>query len=144
MKSKALVMAVLGCALLWTATAAAAPGQKEQKLKIGKKAQITLTQVTTVGDLTLQPGKYLVQHRMSGNDHFMHFTLLKPVEDLNMASETMGWYTRTEEVDAGEVKCRIEPAGRTLAATSVPVATEDGAPEITEVAIKGENVVHVF
>jgi hypothetical protein len=144
MKSKALVMVVLGCALLWTATAAAAPGQKEQKIKTGKKAEITLTQVTTVGDLTLQPGKYAVQHRMSGNDHFMHFTLLKPVVDLNMVAETMGWYTRTEEVDAGEAKCRIEPAGTTIEATAAPVATQDGSPEITEVSIKGENVVHVF
>ena len=144
MKSKALLMVVLGSALLWTIAVAAAPGQKEQNLTTGKKAEITLTQATKIGDLTLQPGTYLVQHRMSGNDHFMKFTQLKEVQDLNLASETTGWYTREERINAGEVKCRVEPAGATNAATSAPVVTQDGSPEITEVAIKGENVLHVF
>src|SRR5512146_2440349 len=136
MKSKAVLMVVLGSALLWTVAAVAAPGQNEQKLKTGKTAEITLTQVTTVGDLTLQPGKYVVQHRMSGKDHFMKFTQLKEVLDLNVGSENGGWYTREERINAGEVKCRIEPAGATNAATSAPVVTEDGSPEITEVSIK--------
>jgi VCBS repeat-containing protein len=143
MKPRALLFAVLGCVLLWTTSAAAAPGQKDKTLKIGKKGEITLTQPTKVGDTTLQPGTYVVQHRVSGNDHFVRFIELKKLTDLNLSPETMGWYTYTVENNAGEIKCRVEPTGTMIEATTVTVA-EDGGPKVTKVAIKGENVVHVL
>lgn len=143
MKPKALLLAVLGCVLLWTVSAAAAPGQKTETLKTGKKGEITLKQPTKVGDITLQPDTYVVQHRVSGNDHFVRFMELKKLTELNVVPETMGWYTYTAENNAGEIKCRVEPAGATVDVTTVTV-TENGGPRISKVAIKGENVVHVF
>jgi hypothetical protein len=140
MRPKALLLAILGCALLWTVSAAAAPGQKAETLKTGKKGEITLKQATKVGDITLQPGTYVVQHRVSGDNHFVRFMELKKLQELNVAPESMGWYTYTAENNAGEIKCRVEPAGTTIDVTTV---TEDGGPRITKVAIKGENVLHV-
>ena len=144
MKPKALLLAVLGCLLLWTVSAAAAPGQKDQTLKTGKKGEITLSQPTKVGDTTLQPDTYVVQHRVSGNDHFVRFMQLKKLVELNVAPESMGWYTYTQENNVGEIKCRVEPARAPTEATAVTIKTEGGTPRITQVAIKGENVLHVF
>src|SRR5512136_675539 len=124
MKPKALLMAILGCALLWTVSAAAALGEKDQTFKTGKKGEITLTQATKAGDVTLQPGTYVVQHRVSGNDHFVRFIELKKLQELNVAPESMGWYTYTAENNAGEIKCRVEPAAAKIEATTVTVATD--------------------
>lgn len=143
MKPRALLLAILGCALLWTISAAAAPGQKNETLKTGKKGEITLTQATQIGSTTLQPDTYVVQHRVSGQDHFVRFIQLKKLQELAIG-EGAGWYTYTQENNAGEVKCRVEPAGAKIEATTVTVASEGGSPRITQVAIKGENVLHVF
>jgi len=143
MKPKALLLAILGCALLWTVSAAAAPGHHDKTMKTGKKGEITLTQPTKVGDTTLQPGTYVVQHRVSGNDHFVRFMELKKLQELMPGGEGAGWYTYTQENNAGEVKCKVEPAGATIQATTVTVANVGGSPRITKIAIKGENVLHV-
>ena len=145
MKLKSLLLAILGCALLWNVSAAAAPGQQHDKtMKTGKKGEITLTQPTKIGDTTLQPGTYVVQHRVSGNDHFVRLTELKKLQELMPGGEGAGWYTYTQENNAGEIKCKVEPAGATIEATKVTIATGADSPRITKVAIKGENVLHVL
>lgn len=143
MKPQTLLLAVLVGALLLTVSAAAVSGQKTETLKTGKTGEITLKQPTKVGDTTLQPDTYVVQHRVSGNDHFVRFMELKKLTELNVAPESMGWYTYTAENNAGEIKCRPEPAGAAVTVTTVTI-TEDGGPRITKVAVKGEDVVHVF
>jgi hypothetical protein len=144
MKSKSL-MAILGCVLLWTVSASALPGQQHDKtMKTGKKGEITLTQPTKLGDITLQPGTYVVQHRVSGNDHFVRLTELKKLQELMPGGEGAGWYTYTQENNAGEVKCKVEPAGKTIQATTVTVANESGGPRVAQIAIKGEDVLHVL
>ena len=135
------MFAVLGLSLLWTATAAAAPGQKVHTLKIGKKGEITLSRPTKVGDIVLQPDTYVVQHRVSGSDHFVRFVELKQVE---AEPTTELPYTYTEQDKAGELKCRVEPAAGRIKETEVYTTNEGGVPRITKVAIKGEDVLHVF
>lgn len=144
MKPKALLLAAISCALLWTISAAAAPPQKEKVLKGGEKGQITLTEPTNVDNTVLQPGTYVVQHRVSGNDHFIRFMEMKKLQELNVTPETAGWYTYTEENTVGEIKCRVEPAGTTVQETSVTTIAEDGGPRITKVMIKGEDDLHIF
>lgn len=144
MNPKAWLLTVLGCVLLWTISAAAAPGEKDKALKTGNKGEITLNQPTKVGETTLQPDTYVVQHRVSGNDHFVRFIQMKKLQALNTAPESMGWYTYTAEDNVGEIKCRVEPAGATAESTTVTVNDENGSPRITKVTIKGENVVHIF
>jgi hypothetical protein len=138
-----LTLATLGCLLLWTVTAVAAPAQKEHALKVGKKGEITLTQKTKVGNVVLQPDTYVVQHRVSGGDHFVRFVELKQVEAEQSGTEG-GHYTYTEHQKAGEIKCRVEPAGGLIQTTTVYTITEGGVLRITKVAIKGEDVLHVF
>ena len=135
-----LTLATLGCLLLWAATAAAAPAQKEHALKAGKKGEITLSQQTKVGNVVLPPDTYVVQHRVSHGDHFVRFLELKQVK----YSTTEINDTYTEQDNAGEIKCRVEPATGRIQQTTVYTVTDGGAVRITKVAIKGENVVHVF
>jgi len=142
MRPKALLFTALSCALLWTISAAAAQGQKE--LKTGKEGEITLTQPTKVGDVTLAPDTYVVQHRVSGNQHFIRFMQVKKLHELNIAPQSAGWYTYTEQNNAGEIKCRVEPAGTTAPETAVTMTMENGTPRITQVLIKDENDVHIF
>lgn len=141
MKIRTLLFTSLGLLLLWTITAAAAPTQKERPLKVGKKGEITLTQPTKVGDIVLQPDTYVVQHRVSGSNHFVRFVELKQVE---AQPTTELPYTYTEQDKAGELKCRVELATGTFKKTEVKTTNEGGGPRITMVAIKGENVWHVF
>lgn len=142
MRPKALLFTALSCALLWTISAAAAQGQKE--LKTGKEGEITLAQPTRVGDITLQPGTYVVQHRVSDKQHFVRFMQLEKLRELNLTPAATGWYTYTKENNAGEIKCRVEPAGTTAPETAVTMTMENGTPRITQVLIKGENDVHIF
>jgi hypothetical protein len=127
--------------MLWVATAAAAPKGKEHGLKVGKKGEITLTEPTKVGDIVLQPDTYVVQHRVSSGNHFVRFVELKQVE---YTQTTEIPYTYTEQDKAGEMKCRVEPATAPIKETEVYTTSEGGTLRITKVAIKGEDVVHVF
>jgi hypothetical protein len=141
MKTRALIFAGLSLLLLWTVTAAAAPAQKAQALKVGKRGEITLTQPTKVGDIILQPDTYIIQHRVSEGNHFVRFLELKQV-DVQQITELP--YTYTEQDKAGEIPCRVEPAAGPIKKTTVYTVTENGVTRITKVAIKGEDVVHVF
>ena len=141
MKTRTLIFAGLSLFLLWAITAAAASGQKEQVLKVGKKGQITLTQATKVGDTILQPDTYVVQHRTSSGDHFVRFIELKQVEAEPSSEEN---YTYTEADKVGEFKCTTEAANAPIKETSVYTVIENGVQRITKVEIKGEDVVHVL
>jgi hypothetical protein len=140
LKTRTLLFTSFGLLLLWTATAAVASGQKAHALKVGRKGEITLTQPTKVGGIVLQPDTYVVQHRVSGGDHFVRFVELKQVETQSIE----GTYTYTEQDKAGELKCRVEPAAGPIKETTVYTTKEGGTPRITKVAIKGEDVLHVF
>jgi len=139
MKTTALVF--VGLSLVLTVAAMAAPGPKEQALKVGKKGEITLSQPTKAGDTLLQPDTYVVQHRTSGSDHFVRFVELKQVES---QPSTELPYTYTEADKAGEFKCTTEAAAGPIKETTVYTVIENGVPRITKVAVKGEDVVHVL
>lgn len=114
---------------------------KTQLIKAGKRGEITLTQPTKVGDKVLQPDTYVVQHRVSGSDHFVRFVELKQVEGWNGIE---GPVTYTEDQKAGEIPCQIEPAANPIKKTTVFTVIENDTPRITKIVLKGENVVHVF
>jgi hypothetical protein len=141
MRTKQMMLVTLGCLLLWMTTAAVASEHHDHSLKVGKKGEITLTQPTKVGDRVLQPDTYVIQHRTSGGDHFVRFVELKKAQ-----AWTTEWNVIYTEPDAaGEIKCRMEPAGAPIKETRVSIAHEkDGGDRITQVVIKGEDVVHIF
>lgn len=113
--------------------------QMGKQLKVGKRGEITLTTTTNVDGVVLQPGTYVIQHRVSGSNHFVRFVQLKQEETQTLE----GNYTYTEQNKAGEVQCRVEPA-EPVKETTAFVVTENGVQRIAKVAIKGENVMHVF
>jgi hypothetical protein len=142
MRKEKLISIALGYLVLWTVTAtAAAPAHSEHSLKVGKKGEITLTQATKVGNLMLQPDTYVIQHRVSGGNHFVRFVELKQVEYTNTTEIPI---TYTEQDKAGELKCRLEPVATPIQDTTAFIVKEGGTPRITKVAIKGEDVIHVF
>jgi hypothetical protein len=108
---------------------------------VGKRGEITLTQRTKAGDRVLEPDTYVVQHRVSGGDHFVRFIELKQVEGFNGEE---GPYTYTEANKAGEIKCRVEAATEPIKETTVYTTDEGGMPRITKVAIKRETVWHIL
>lgn len=136
MRAKQMTLITIGCLLLSMTTIAVASEHHDHMLKVGKKGEITLTQPTKVGDMVLQPDTYVVQHRTSGDNHFVRFVELKQVEFSN--GETK--FTYAEPDNAGEIKCRVEPAGAKTKETTVSISGD----RITKVAIKGEDVMHLF
>jgi hypothetical protein len=134
MRTKQMMWIALGCLLLSMTTAAVA---SDNSIKMGKQGEFTLTQPTQAGEKVLQPGTYVVQHRISSDSHFVRFTELKQVE--NSKGEERFTYT---EPSNDEVRCSLEPAGATAKETTVTIHTEGGGDRITQVFIKGENVVH--
>ena len=152
MQMKSMLI-VLGSIFLWASTAVAAPQQNQEMqgmehmqgmshmqhehvLHVGKKGEIKLTKPTKVADKVLKPNTYVVQHRNAGDQHFVRFLELSKVSN-------DGRFTYTEENNAGEIPCKIEPAAKATR-TTVYTETEDGVPRITKVAIKGEDAVHIF
>jgi hypothetical protein len=117
--------------LLLSVTVASAADQ--QVIKVGKKGEIMFSAETQVGDLTLKPGHYQMQHRVAGSDHMIHFTELKGMHN-----------GPTGEAHPGEVKCRLEPMSARAKETAVSVNAEGGVRRITRIEIEGENVAHVF
>lgn len=143
MRLNALSWAVLGCALLRTSSAAAA--QKETVLQSNEDGEITLTQPTKAGDVTLQPGAYLVQLRGSGDRHFIRFMRVEESLEFRATRIFTGWYTDTREHNAGDVECRVvEPLGATVQAATVTIASENAMPRVTRVMVRGEAGVCIF
>ncbi len=111
---------------------------KQQTLKTGKKGEIHLNHETKVGDLTLKPGDYVVQHRVEGSDHFVHFIEMgKTYPAYPVSSE----YAKSRP---GEVKCQLQPLDSKAAETAVYVVKQDdGTWRATKVVVRGENVAHL-
>ena len=140
MKTRSLLLAGVGCLMLSTAATAAVSQQKQRALKVGKRGEIALTQKTKVGDKVLEPDTYVVQHRVSHDDHFVRFVELKQVQ--YATTEVNNTYIEADNV--GEIKCRVEPTTEPIKETTVYTTNEGGVPRITKVAIKGESVWHIL
>ena len=139
MRVRTLIFSILGCLLLWTSMSIADSNHHEHALKVGKKGEITLIKQTRVGGRVLQPGTYVVQHRDSGDEHFVRFLEVKEFERHGARPRTY-----TEQENVGEIRCSVEPSPVPIKATTIYTVTEKEMPRITRVAIKGENYVHLI
>lgn len=124
--------------ILLLAVVSAASANDARKIKVGKTGAITLKEPTNIGTLTLPAGRYLVQHRVAGPDHRIHFTLLK--ENLSPWARAR---SGTIELPDG-VGCRLEPMDHRARRTIVFTNQEGGSLRVSRIEIKGENVAHVF
>ena len=109
----------------------------QQVIKIGKKGEVIFNQPTQVGDITLSPGHYVLQHRVSGDDHFVKFVSAK-------AGATMTMTMPMGETTTKEIKCAVEPLNQKVTQTTVHIDTSSGSRKVTRIEIAGENVAHVF
>jgi hypothetical protein len=115
----------------------AAPAEKEKELKVGKKGDVTFSVETIVGDLRLKPGRYQIQHRVEGSDHFVHFTELTKGNPYTPS-------TGTPKAHPGEVRCRVEPLDKKVSGTRLYMVREGEVQRVQRVLIGGENVAHSF
>lgn len=123
--------------LFFTGTGIAA--EHEHAMKVGKTGDVTFDKETKVGDLTLKPGRYMLQHRIEGREHVVHFTEW---------SQRTPWSPITlrdyAKADAGEAECGVEELNKTVAETTIWTTDEGNGVRVTKVEIAGENVAHMF
>lgn len=150
-------MIAVASGLLWTVAAGAAaqhqhtpsadsrppaqasmPEKAEQALKVGKKDDVSFKGETLVGEMRLKPGRYQLQHRVDGSDHFVHFT------ELTKGYGASGSGGGAAKAHPGEVKCRLEPLDQKVSKTAIYTRKEGETERVTKVLIGGENVAHVF
>ena len=143
-------IAVVGALLL--AGAALTAGQHERKttaLAVGQKGDVTFTTETMIGDITLKPGRYYIEHRVEGTvqprrvvGHYIHFTEVTPKEhERRQAVRDALEYTVAHP---GEIECELEALTKKASKTTVFTTTEDGIRRITRIEIAGEAVAHIF
>ncbi len=106
----------------------------ENHIIVGKTGVFTLASVTKVGSLTLQPGRYLLQHteKRSGG-HVMHFVRFSPV-----------YHGGIEPSQRFKQECKVEPLPAKATRTRIFLTRANGEERITRIEIKGENVAHLF
>ena len=119
--------------LLWSSGVTFAG--EEEALKVGKRGHITFDTETKVGDQTLPAGRYLLQHRVEGGDHFVHF---QSVSQGAVPGGPRG--AKATKSAHHDTKCKMEPLGKKASRTAV--YTRKG--QLTRIEIKGENVAHLF
>ena len=113
------------------------------KLHVGKKGEIVLKAPAKIADTTLQPGSYVVQHRVIGDRHYVRF------QKLEEHPGVVGEYPQDAEptfeaTDAGAFACKLEPAPSKVMTTTVFIDHDAQGARIVKVQIKGENAFHVF
>lgn len=141
MRARNLVSVVLGYALLLSVAVSA---QQQTEIASDENGEITVTQPTMAGNLTLQPGLYAVKYHTSHGQHFIRFLKVERKQELSLTRSYTGWYTATEMIKAGEARCRVQPLRSKISATAVKVASENGTARITQVMIKGKSAVCEF
>ena len=134
-----LTLAVLTAVLLLNVAFAFAAN--DQVVKVGKKGDVTFSEPTQVGDVTLPPGHYVFQHRVSGDDHFVKFVGAK---EMQHAGTSMTSTMQMGPTTSKEIKCTAEPLNQKVKQTAVTINTEGGVRRITRIEVAGENVAHVF
>jgi hypothetical protein len=71
------------------------------KLKVGKKGEIVLKEPAKIGDTTLEPATYVVQHRVIGDGHYVRFQKLVESPGAHMLPTF-------KPTDAGVFACKLE------------------------------------
>lgn len=113
----------------------------EQVTKVGKKGDVTFNEPTQVGDVTIPPGHYVFQHRVSGNDHFVKFVGAKEMHHIGTVMTTP---MQVGPTTTKEIKCTVEPLNQKVKQTAVYSDNSSGIRKVTRIEVAGENVAHVF
>ncbi len=112
-----------------------------QELRVGKSADVAFARDVRVGDVTLKPGRYRLQHRVEGDEHFVRFEALATAAP---SAQKTADGVAVPAGRAGEVKCQLEPLPDKVEETKLHLLNEEGGQRLLKVLIRGENVAHVF
>lgn len=112
-----------------------------QEVRVGKSADVAFAREVRVGDVTLKPGKYRLQHRVDGEEHFVRFEALATTAP---SSQKTAEGLAVPAGRVGEVKCQLEPLPDKIDATKLYLLNEESGQRLMKVVIRGENVAHVF
>ena len=142
MKNRWLLLstAVMVAAIVMSGITIAAAAE-QQVIKVGKKGDIVSQEPTQVGDITLPAGNYVVQHRVSGEDHFIKFVGAK---EMQHAGTSMTTTMQMGPTTSKEMKCTVEPLNKKVKQTGVFIDNSSGMRKVTRIEVAGENVAHVF
>lgn len=139
MRKNSLFLTVTAMAGLLLLNAALAFAASQSATKIGKQGDIWLSRETKIGDLTLKPGHYEIQHEtVNGTQHAFSFQQLG---DPDLALQY------SDEATIGEptlVTCKVDSLDVRAKHTSVTTVPDGKEQRITRIEIKGETVAHVF
>lgn len=113
---------------------------RQRELLVGETGIVNVPTETRVGELTLQRGRYRVEHRVDEQVHYIEFTLLSTP------------YRTDWKAASGEVVRQLEPLGKTAARTTLFTVSESFVDargrvfldRMTKIEIRGENVAQVF
>ncbi len=110
--------------------------QQTNDLMVGKTGKLHIGSSVRVGNTSLKPGMYQVQHVTEGEAHLIVFRTIKMGYKSNMGNQALG-----QEV--ARVKCRIEPVGQRWKHTKLHLERSgSGEKVVREVQIAGEDVLH--
>lgn len=127
---------ILSCLL---SVAAFGATNTRSTVKVGHEADIRITRTVSIGGTVLQPGMYMIQHRVKGAEHFLH------IQRSEMDPYIVGnGYPQYDLMDVANVKCSIQRAPGTISQTKLITKTVAGNTSVVELAIQGENVVHII
>ena len=125
MKSNQIKISIIILALVFTAAMIAVAAPRDNATETGKKGEITLDSVTTVGTLTLQPGRYRVQHRVLNSEHVVTFEPLAGGEK-------------------GDAKCTVETLKGKSPHTQVFASSSGNTKRMVKLEIGGDKGAYVF
>lgn len=104
---------------------------RPRRIKVGRKATITIANRFHVGSLLLQPGTYQIQHITEGENHFMCFR--------EMIKDKWGNPSHVGK-EIARVRCSMAPLDKKVEITLPYLVLGN----LVELRIRGENVRHLF
>jgi hypothetical protein len=107
------------------------------KPKAGKKREVVLKESAKIGDTTLEPATYVVQHQVIDERHYVRFQKLVEYRGAHLLPAF-------KPVDAGLFQCKLEPVLSKFKTTELFIDQMGKDKYITKLEIKGEDAADIF
>ena len=125
-------------------------GRQTREITVGQKGDVTLTTETMIGDISLKPGRYYMEHRVEGSlrprrveGHYIHFTEVTAEEHQRRKAvrDAISGHVISHP---GEIECQVEALKKPASKTTIYTIMDGAVPRITRIEIAGESVAHTF
>jgi hypothetical protein len=112
--------------------------QNSSDVIIGKKGMLHFTTVVKVGEASLQPGMYQVQHVMDGTNHVIVFKEVGMQAGYRHGNTPVG-------KEVARAQCKVEPVTKKAGNTKITLRTNAaGEKEVAEILVAGETFKHIL